>query len=93
MLIGVGQIGCSPNALAQNSPDGRTCAQNINVANQLFNNKLRALVDNLNRNTPNAKLIYINAYGIFQDLIDNPFAFGNISFPPNFSFRFVLSVF
>ncbi|KAK6793246.1 hypothetical protein RDI58_006699 [Solanum bulbocastanum] len=88
VLIGVGQIGCSPNALAQNSPDGRTCAQNINVANQLFNNKLRELVDNLNRNTPNAKLIYINAYGIFQDLIDNPFAFAeligfNSSIPPH----------
>lgn len=76
VLIGVGQIGCSPNALAQNSPDGRTCARNINLANQLFNNKLRSLVDNLNSNTPDAKLIYINAYGIFQDLIDNPFAFG-----------------
>ncbi|PHU18977.1 GDSL esterase/lipase, partial [Capsicum chinense] len=76
VLIGVGQIGCSPNALSQNSPDGRTCVRNINVANQIFNNKLRALVDNLNSNTPDAKLIYINAYGIFQDLIDNPFAFG-----------------
>ncbi|XP_009769554.1 GDSL esterase/lipase At1g29670 [Nicotiana sylvestris] len=75
-LIGVGQIGCSPNALAQNSPDGRTCVQRINVANQLFNNKLKALVDNLNGNTPDAKFIYINAYGIFQDLIDNPSAFG-----------------
>lgn len=75
-LIGVGQIGCSPNALAQNSPDGRTCVQRINVANQLFNNKLKALVDNLNGNTPDAKFIYIDAYGIFQDLIENPAAFG-----------------
>ncbi|MCD7460146.1 hypothetical protein HAX54_042955 [Datura stramonium] len=75
-LIGVGQIGCSPNALAQNSPDGRTCVQRINVANQLFNNKLKALVDNLNGNTPDAKFIYIDAYGIFQDLIENPSAFG-----------------
>lgn len=76
-LIGIGQIGCSPNALAQNSPDGRTCVKRINDANQLFNNKLRGLVDTLNRNTPDAKFIYINAYGIFQDLIQNPSAFGN----------------
>ncbi|KAK3001107.1 hypothetical protein RJ639_021433 [Escallonia herrerae] len=27
VLIGVGQIGCSPNALAQNSQDGSTCVQ------------------------------------------------------------------
>ncbi|XP_047948732.1 GDSL esterase/lipase At1g29670-like [Salvia hispanica] len=75
-LIGIGQIGCSPNALAQNSPDGRTCVKRINDANQIFNTKLRGLVDTLNRNTPNAKLIYINAYGIFQDLIQSPSSFG-----------------
>ncbi|PHT49575.1 GDSL esterase/lipase, partial [Capsicum baccatum] len=61
--------------LKVNSNFTGTCVRNINVANQIFNNKLRALVDNLNSNTPDAKLIYINAYGIFPDLIDNPFAF------------------
>ncbi|XP_004232990.1 GDSL esterase/lipase At5g45670 [Solanum lycopersicum] len=76
VLIGVGQIGCSPNALAQNSPDGRTCAENINNANKLFNNRLKGIVDEFNGNTPDAKFIYINAYDIFQDLIDNPSAFG-----------------
>nr|GMD06750.1 GDSL esterase/lipase At1g29670-like [Ipomoea batatas] len=75
-LIGVGQIGCSPNALAQNSADGKTCVKRINDANQMFNNNLRQLVDSSNRNTPDAKFIYVNAYGIFQDLIDNPSAFG-----------------
>ncbi|KAK4440102.1 GDSL esterase/lipase [Sesamum alatum] len=75
-LIGVGQIGCSPNALAQNSPDGSTCVQRINGANQIFNNKLRALVDEFNSNAQDAKFIYINAYGIFQDLIENPSGFG-----------------
>ncbi|XP_022892359.1 GDSL esterase/lipase At1g29670-like [Olea europaea var. sylvestris] len=75
-LIGVGQIGCSPNELAQNSPDGKTCVQRINSANQMFNNKLKSLVVNFNKNLPNAKFTYINAYGIFQDLIDNPSAFG-----------------
>ncbi|KAL3851429.1 hypothetical protein ACJIZ3_013311 [Penstemon smallii] len=76
VLIGVGQIGCSPNALAQNSPDGRTCVQRFNSANQIFNNKLRALVDQFNSNSRDAHFIYIDAYGIFQDLINNPSAFG-----------------
>ncbi|KAL8511753.1 hypothetical protein ACS0TY_018262 [Phlomoides rotata] len=76
VLNGIGQIGCSPNALAQNSPDGSTCVQRINDANQIFNNKLKALVDEFNGNTPDANFIYINAYGIFQDLIENPSAFG-----------------
>ncbi|KAL2494646.1 GDSL esterase/lipase [Forsythia ovata] len=76
VLNGVGQIGCSPNELAQNSADGSTCIQRINVANQIFNNKLKAIVDDFNNNSPDAKFIYINAYGIFQDLIDNPSSFG-----------------
>ncbi|CAI0475282.1 unnamed protein product [Linum tenue] len=75
-LIGVGQIGCSPSELAQNSPDGRTCVQRINAANSIFNDKLRSLVDRFNGNTPDARFIYINAYGIFQDLIDSPARFG-----------------
>ncbi|KAJ8545379.1 hypothetical protein K7X08_017962 [Anisodus acutangulus] len=79
VLIGVGQIGCSPNALAQNSADGKTCAENINVANQLFNSRLKDLVDEFNSTTPDAKFIYINAYDIFQDLIDNPSAFAHFS--------------
>ncbi|CAN1230307.1 GDSL esterase/lipase At1g29670 [Linum grandiflorum] len=76
VLIGVGQIGCAPAQLAQNSPDGKTCVKRVNDANVIFNNKLRGLVDRFNGNTPDAKFIYINAYGIFQDLIDNPTAFG-----------------
>ncbi|GAA0186763.1 hypothetical protein Leryth_000193 [Lithospermum erythrorhizon] len=75
-LIGVGQIGCSPNELAQNSRDGKTCVQRINSANQIFNNQLKALVDQLNTELTDAKFIYINAYGIFQDVIDNPSAYG-----------------
>eukprot|EP00258_Populus_trichocarpa_P051287 XP_024467306.1 GDSL esterase/lipase At5g45670 [Populus trichocarpa] len=75
-LIGLGQIGCSPSELAQNSPDGRTCVQRINSANQIFNDKLRSLVAQFNGNTPDARFIYINAYGIFQDLITRPAAFG-----------------
>ncbi|KAJ9563432.1 hypothetical protein OSB04_008592 [Centaurea solstitialis] len=76
VLNGVGQIGCSPNALAQNSDDGSTCVDSINSANQLFNNQLISLVDTLNRDIPDAKFIYINNYAIFQDLINRPQSYG-----------------
>lgn len=77
VLIGLGQIGCTPNALAQNSPDGRTCVQRINDGVQLFNNNLRKLVDYYNgNNTSGAKFIYVNTYVIFQDLLDNPSTYG-----------------
>ncbi|KAJ0018499.1 hypothetical protein Pint_10159 [Pistacia integerrima] len=76
VLIGVGAVGCSPSELAQNSQDGRTCVERINSANQIFNNKLRSLVDQFNNQRSDAKFIYINAYGIFQDMINRPAAFG-----------------
>ncbi|KAK9268217.1 hypothetical protein L1049_010660 [Liquidambar formosana] len=76
VLIGIGQIGCSPNELAQNSPDGSTCVQKINSANQIFNNRLKSLVDQFNNNLRDARFIYIDAYGIFQDLISRPSSFG-----------------
>ncbi|KAJ0641658.1 putative triacylglycerol lipase [Helianthus annuus] len=75
VLNGIGQIGCSPNALSQ-SPDGTTCVEKINSANKLFNNELISLVDNFNRDLPDAKFIYINNYDIFQDFINNPQAYG-----------------
>ncbi|KDP21169.1 hypothetical protein JCGZ_21640 [Jatropha curcas] len=76
VLIGLGQIGCSPSELAQNSPDGRTCVQRINSANQIFNNKLRSLVSQFNSNTPDARFIYVNVYGMFQDITSNPARYG-----------------
>ncbi|TYG97425.1 hypothetical protein ES288_A10G037600v1 [Gossypium darwinii] len=76
VLIGLGQIGCSPNELAQNSGDGRTCVERINAANRIFNNKLRGLVDQFNNANSDAKFVYINAYGIFQDITSNPAAYG-----------------
>ncbi|KAL7607581.1 GDSL esterase/lipase At1g29670 [Lactuca sativa] len=76
VLNGIGQIGCSPNALAQNSPDGTTCVAKINSANQIFNNQLRSLVDTFNRELTDAKFIYINNYGIFQSLISSPQSYG-----------------
>ncbi|GLT68090.1 hypothetical protein SLA2020_403500 [Shorea laevis] len=75
VLFGLGQIGCSPNELAQNSPDGSTCVQRINSANQIFNNKLKSLVNTLNSNS-DARFIYVDSYGIFQDIINSPSSYG-----------------
>jgi phospholipase/lecithinase/hemolysin len=44
----------------------------------MFNTRLKGVVDQLNNELPDAKLIYINSYGIFQDVISNPSAYGNL---------------
>lgn len=77
-LIGVGQVGCSPGVLAQRSRDGKTCVAEVNNANMIFNTKLKALVDQSNNNYTDAKFIYIDAYGIFNDLVTKPASYGTI---------------
>ncbi|KAF3450514.1 hypothetical protein FNV43_RR06599 [Rhamnella rubrinervis] len=37
---------------------------------------LKSLVDQFNSNTPDSKFIYIDSYGIFQDIINSPATFG-----------------
>ncbi|OEL27180.1 GDSL esterase/lipase [Dichanthelium oligosanthes] len=74
-LMGVGQVGCSPNELAQHSPDGATCVPQINSAIDIFNRKLVALVDQFN-SLPGAHFTYINAYGIFEDILRAPGSHG-----------------
>lgn len=85
VLFGIGQIGCSPNELAQNSQDGKTCVDRINSANQIFNNKLKSVVDQFNNQLPDARVIYINSFGIFQDIINNPSHYGNCTNSVTFS--------
>ncbi|XP_008803727.1 GDSL esterase/lipase At5g45670-like [Phoenix dactylifera] len=75
VLIGVGQIGCSPNVLARLSPNGETCVDRIDSAIQIFNRKLIALVDEFN-SLEGAHFTYINGYGIFEDILRKPSAYG-----------------
>nr|XP_010911116.1 GDSL esterase/lipase At5g45670 [Elaeis guineensis] len=75
VLIGLGQVGCSPNELAQLSPNGEVCVDRIDSAIQIFNRKLIALVDQFNT-LEGAHFTYINANGIFADIMRNPSAYG-----------------
>ncbi|EES19821.1 hypothetical protein BDA96_09G211000 [Sorghum bicolor] len=74
-LIGVGQVGCSPNELAQRSANGVTCVEQINAAVRMFNRRLVGLVDRFNK-LPGAHFTYINIYGIFDDILRSPGAHG-----------------
>uniref|UniRef100_A0A0E0PQ06 GDSL esterase/lipase n=2 Tax=Oryza TaxID=4527 RepID=A0A0E0PQ06_ORYRU len=74
-LVGVGQVGCSPNELAQQSANGVTCVERINSAIRIFNQKLVGLVDQFNT-LPGAHFTYINIYGIFDDILGAPGSHG-----------------
>ncbi|KAF3451368.1 hypothetical protein FNV43_RR07463 [Rhamnella rubrinervis] len=63
-LIGLGLIGCSPNAMLSHSKDGSgpVCVDSMNKAVLIFNKQLKSLSDRLNANSTEAQFIYINPY-------------------------------
>ncbi|XP_045803055.1 GDSL esterase/lipase At1g29660-like [Trifolium pratense] len=48
VLVGLGDLGCTPNAIITHKRDG-TCVDEQNAAASIFDNKLKSLVDNLNK--------------------------------------------
>uniref|UniRef100_J3L415 SGNH hydrolase-type esterase domain-containing protein n=2 Tax=Oryza brachyantha TaxID=4533 RepID=J3L415_ORYBR len=74
-LMGVGQVGCSPNELAQRSRNGFTCIERINSAVRMFNRRLVVLVNQFN-SLPGAQFTFINCYGIFESIMRTPVAHG-----------------
>ncbi|XP_042396028.1 GDSL esterase/lipase At5g45670-like [Zingiber officinale] len=74
-LIGLGRIGCSPNELARGSTNGVACIDQIDGAVRLFNAKLVGLVDQFNT-LDGAHFTYINAFGIFDDVLRNSSTYG-----------------
>ncbi|KAG7966831.1 hypothetical protein I3843_08G068200, partial [Carya illinoinensis] len=54
----------------------RQCSEKYNQAAKLFNMKLSASLDSLNRNLPNSKMIYLDVYSPLLDLIENPKKYG-----------------
>ena len=74
-LMGVGQVGCSPNELAQRSPSGVACVEEIDSAVRIFNRRLAGLADRFNA-LPGAHFTYVDVYGIFEDIMRAPGAHG-----------------
>ncbi|KAI3818682.1 hypothetical protein L1987_12497 [Smallanthus sonchifolius] len=76
-LHGLGPIGCTPFELSRHSMDG-SCVEYINKGVQLFNHRLKLLVDELNNDTSlqDAKFIYLNFYDMTMEVIQQPAVFG-----------------
>ncbi|KAK1315158.1 GDSL esterase/lipase [Acorus calamus] len=60
---------CEPVVTARMSG---LCNEPINAAILYYNVHLRLLVDHLRLSMPGPKLVYINAYKIIRDIIDDP---------------------
>ncbi|KAJ7968806.1 GDSL esterase/lipase [Quillaja saponaria] len=65
-LVGLGLIGCTPNALFSHKINGTSCVQEMNTAVVIFNDKLISLIDRLNQELSDAKFIYVNTTGLLS---------------------------
>ncbi|KAJ4719004.1 GDSL esterase/lipase [Melia azedarach] len=63
-LFGIGPLGCTPGNIATYGRNGSLCIDFVNNEVQLFNTKLKTLVDDLNEKFQDAKFIYVNVFGI-----------------------------
>ncbi|KAK3007495.1 hypothetical protein RJ639_014617 [Escallonia herrerae] len=63
-IFGLGQIGCTPAELGKYDTYGFACVDTINDAVRLFNNRLKPLVDDFNKNLSGAKFTLINITNI-----------------------------
>ncbi|XP_028796823.1 GDSL esterase/lipase At1g71250-like [Neltuma alba] len=72
-IAGVKPLGCIPNQRARALP-GR-CADEVNQMLGTFNEGLRAMVEQFNKNHPDAMFAYGNTYAVFGDILNNPAAY------------------
>lgn len=64
ILFGLSPLGCLPPVLQQSSDQ---CSENINSALQLFNSKVKSLVDQFNKNLTDSKFIFVDTYSIVSE--------------------------
>lgn len=76
-VFGLGPIGCTPASIKVYGRNGIKCVEFMNDAVQLFNEKLKSLVDEFNAKFHDAKFTYIN---IFNILSAAPAALGKFIF-------------
>jgi hypothetical protein len=60
-LVGLGPLGCIPHEISTHGKNNSLCVKWENNAAQLFNDKLKALVDRFNKELPDAKFIIVGA--------------------------------
>lgn len=81
MLAGVGPLGCIPDQLAARAVPPGQCVEAVNEMAELFNNRLKSLVDRLNsdhKTGRDAIFVYGNTYGAAVDILTNPISYGKV---------------
>ncbi|KAK6115169.1 hypothetical protein DH2020_007438 [Rehmannia glutinosa] len=76
-VFGIPPIGCLPSQRTLAGGSMRLCAENYNQAAQLVNAKLIPQLNSLTQNSlPQSRVVYIDIYNPFLDLIQHPQNYG-----------------
>ncbi|KAK4390820.1 GDSL esterase/lipase EXL3 [Sesamum angolense] len=75
-LLSLPPIGCLPSQRTLRGGLARNCVDEYNQVVQLFNKKLSAALNSINRQFPDARVVDIDIYNYFLDLIKNPQKYG-----------------
>ncbi|GMI74208.1 hypothetical protein like AT5G45670 [Hibiscus trionum] len=70
-VYGIGGIGCTPYIISAIGPDDSGCVDKFNEGATLFNDRLKPLVNQLNKNLTGAKFTYLNPSGNPAGLVIN----------------------
>lgn len=63
-IFGLGGVGCAPAEAAMFAKNGSICADNVNLAVQFFDQRLKPLVQRLNGEFQDATFTFINISSI-----------------------------
>lgn len=84
-IASIGPIGCAPSILVTRSVYGN-CIDYINGYARNFNAALKPMLEQLQPQLPGSTLVYIDAYTIVMNILQNPLQYGinPIYTPPSF---------
>lgn len=77
-LGGVPPMGCLPLERATNIIGGNDCNQKYNTVALEFNEKLRKMTVELNKELPGVKLVFSNPYYVFMYILRRPSLYGEL---------------
>ncbi|XP_031283166.1 uncharacterized protein LOC116141834 [Pistacia vera] len=75
-VLGSPPLGCMPSSRTVRGGHDRNCVTYYNEAAQLFNSKMKVVLDNLNKKYPQSRMVFIDGYTIMNDIIQNPKKYG-----------------
>ncbi|XP_074318740.1 GDSL esterase/lipase At1g71250-like [Silene latifolia] len=75
-LAGVGPLGCTPSQKTVARLPAGKCLDFSNDAPQMFNARLKNLVDQLNTTHPNATFVFGDTFAAIMDILDHPVTYG-----------------